>query len=308
MNFADVQDRAYYILIMEESKPLTGATLGRVVLAHEPLFQAGPLRVEPQTRRLCRGEDCATLEPRVMQVLVALWRAGGNVVTRDELIATCWSGRVVGDDSINRVIAQLRQLSAGIAAGCFSVETVRGVGHRLIVTRVAAESLRSCDRWRRRTVLGSIVSASAFTGCGLLLLRSSRAQQKPQQLAVQHYQRALENRGQSSLLHAEQSVAYLREATRLDPEFAQAWGALAWGYRALLEFDPRNDALRLKDLARSAATRALELDPSNADAKAALLLLQPFYRNWRGIETGCRRLLKQHPSHSLIEYLSLIHI
>ena len=46
-----------------------------------------------------------------MQVLVALHRAFPNVVSRDDLIASCWEGRVVGDDAINRAIGRLRRLS-----------------------------------------------------------------------------------------------------------------------------------------------------------------------------------------------------
>ncbi|WP_297695100.1 hypothetical protein, partial [Phenylobacterium sp.] len=42
------------------------------------------------------------LEPRVMQVLVALARERGEIVSRDDLIASCWAGRIVGEDAINR--------------------------------------------------------------------------------------------------------------------------------------------------------------------------------------------------------------
>ena len=42
------------------------------------------------------------LDPRVMQVLVALTGAAGKVLSRDDLIALCWDGRIVGDNAINR--------------------------------------------------------------------------------------------------------------------------------------------------------------------------------------------------------------
>ena len=51
------------------------------------------------------------LQPRVMQVLVARARAGGEVVSRDELLASCWGGLAIGDDAINRCIGRLRRLS-----------------------------------------------------------------------------------------------------------------------------------------------------------------------------------------------------
>ena len=82
------------------------AVPGKVDLAHEPAFTIGNLRVEPPTRQIYNADERQTLEPRVMQVLVALARADGNVVSRDDLIQCCWDGRIVGDDAINRVIGR----------------------------------------------------------------------------------------------------------------------------------------------------------------------------------------------------------
>jgi DNA-binding winged helix-turn-helix (wHTH) protein/tetratricopeptide (TPR) repeat protein len=272
----------------------------RVVLAREQPFRLGDLLVEPQMRRLGRGGEKVTVEPRVMQVLVALARGGGAVVTREELIESCWNGRVVGDDSIQRAIGQLRQLSAGIGHGRFSIETIARVGYRLVGSEAFGDN--GLDKLPRRYVTGGILVLAASVAGGALVMSNRRSSGEAQPLALQHYRRGLENRGQASLIQAEQSVAYLREATRIDPAFAEAWGALAWAYRALLEYGPRNDAARLEAFGRSAAARALELDPTSADAQAALLLLKPIYRNWRQIEVGCRRILQRHPNHSITQY------
>jgi TolB-like protein len=98
-------------------------------LAHEPAFSVGGLAVSPATREV-RGADLdESLEPRVMQVLVALARRRGHVVSRDDLVQSCWSGRIVGDDAIHRCIAKVRRL--GEASGAFTVETIARVGYRL---------------------------------------------------------------------------------------------------------------------------------------------------------------------------------
>lgn len=98
-------------------------------LAHEPAFSIGALAVSPATREV-RGADLdESLEPRVMQVLVALARRRGHVVSRDDLVQSCWSGRIVGDDAIHRCIAKVRRL--GEASGAFSLETIARVGYRL---------------------------------------------------------------------------------------------------------------------------------------------------------------------------------
>ena len=104
------------------------------VLAHEIPFFIGSLYVEPALRRVVRDGGAETIvEPLVMQVLVALARARGDILTRDELVDRCWGGRIVGDDSISRVIALVRKLGAGFGEGAFTVETITKVGYRMLV-------------------------------------------------------------------------------------------------------------------------------------------------------------------------------
>jgi TolB-like protein/DNA-binding winged helix-turn-helix (wHTH) protein/Flp pilus assembly protein TadD len=106
----------------------------RVDLAREPAIRFGPIVLEPALRRLAHRDGReATLEPRVMQVIVALARAPGRIVTRDDLIEACWHGLVVGDDAITRVIGKLRRLSEQIAADGFEIETIARVGYRLLL-------------------------------------------------------------------------------------------------------------------------------------------------------------------------------
>lgn len=99
-------------------------------LAQERDFRLDGLSVIPSAREIIQGGMRETLEPRVMQVLVALVRADGTVVSRDELIQSCWEGRVVGEDSINRVIWRLRKLANGTPPP-FVIETIPRVGYRL---------------------------------------------------------------------------------------------------------------------------------------------------------------------------------
>ena len=108
------------------------AEAARVVLAHEPDFTLGRLKVSPAMRELVRDDGRReVLEHRVMEVLVALARCAGTILTRDELTERCWQGRVVGDDAITRVISLLRRTADGIGSGSFSIETITKVGYRL---------------------------------------------------------------------------------------------------------------------------------------------------------------------------------
>jgi len=71
-----------------------------------------------------------------MQVLVALARAQGAVVSRDALIESCWDGRIVGEDAINRCMGRLRKL-AQVSGNAFSIETVSRIGYRLKIAESA---------------------------------------------------------------------------------------------------------------------------------------------------------------------------
>ena len=105
----------------------------RIDLAHESDIALGESVALP-SRRLVRGpRGETTLEPKVMQVLVALARQPGTILSRDDLIERCWDGRIVGDASINRVLSLLRAALRETAGDGVSVETVPRVGYRLLV-------------------------------------------------------------------------------------------------------------------------------------------------------------------------------
>ncbi len=86
--------------------------------------------VEPSLNRI----DHASVEPKVMQVLVALAARPGQVVTRDELLAAAWPGVFVSDDALQRAIREIRRAFGDDAEAARVVETIRKRGYRLIGT------------------------------------------------------------------------------------------------------------------------------------------------------------------------------
>lgn len=115
----------------------------RIDLAKEPDFRLGTIQVRPSTRQIETGGTADTLEPRIMQVLVALARKRGQVVSRDELIETCWEGRIVGGDALNRCISKIRKL--GEARGDFRIEAIARVGYRLWAEETGPEAATPTD-------------------------------------------------------------------------------------------------------------------------------------------------------------------
>ncbi len=151
-----------------------GSVFIPVDLAREPDFALGALQVRPSLRRvICNGREEA-VQPRVMQVLVALARARGEVVSREELVETCWDGVVVGDDSITHSIAKVRQLADCGGAQAFELETIPRVGYRLRVAAKAATDIAAPKTshgfprpWRTYAAIASgvfLLAALAFAG------------------------------------------------------------------------------------------------------------------------------------------------
>src|SRR5947209_4404210 len=108
--------------------------IARVELGHEPDFVLAAIEIRPSRREIVGAGLQETVEPRVMQVLVALARAKGEILTRDDLIESCWDGLIVGEDAINRCIGRLRKV-AEASGNAFAVETIPRVGYRLKVAR-----------------------------------------------------------------------------------------------------------------------------------------------------------------------------
>jgi Tol biopolymer transport system component/DNA-binding winged helix-turn-helix (wHTH) protein len=116
-----------------------GGAAGRreIVLAQEKPFQLADTQVRPAALEVEFGSQTTSIEPRVMQVLVALSRTGGGPVSRETLIECCWGGRVVTDGALNRSVAQLRK---ALRDPGIQVDTIPKVGYRLLA---AAASVRA---------------------------------------------------------------------------------------------------------------------------------------------------------------------
>ena len=124
-------------------------------LASERPFRVGRASVDPVSREAAFDGQSERVQPQNLKVLIALVRGRGKVVTRDQLVDQCWGGRFVGDDVINRAIANLRQFAG--RAGGFSIETVPRAGYRLVET-----SSRAPRRWIMAAALSVIIALAGM--------------------------------------------------------------------------------------------------------------------------------------------------
>jgi DNA-binding response OmpR family regulator len=104
------------------------------------VFRAGDLEVRPTEHlALARGR-ALTLSVRELQVLAALARRQGRVLTREELYETVWGGALRGDDrSVDVYVHKLRsKLTRALPEWQF-IHTHFGLGYRF----AAEPTLRS---------------------------------------------------------------------------------------------------------------------------------------------------------------------
>ncbi|THD82576.1 MAG: hypothetical protein E7812_01660 [Phenylobacterium sp.] len=151
-----------------------------VQLAHEPPFRLGEVEVRPSTREVVWPGGRETLQPRVMQVLVVLAQAHGEVLTRDDLIQKCWEGRFVGEDAITLVMVKLRKLASATGDG-FVLETIPRVGYRLATPSHDLPPLRPEAKpgvGRRGLMIGGAAAVAAVAAGGLAY-RLLQPQPKP---------------------------------------------------------------------------------------------------------------------------------
>lgn len=92
---------------------------------------------------------------------------------------------------------------------------------------------------------------------------------------------------------------YFQQAVRLDPNYARGWSALAWAGIARTEGGP-SFAEGYRD-ARSAAQRALQLDPGLAEAHAAVGRIErSFDWDWAGANAAFQKALALEPQNSVV--------
>lgn len=97
-----------------------------------PPLRIGEVDVRPASNEIVTGGTLVRLKPRVMDVLLRLAAAPGEVVSREALLADAWPRRMVNDDVLSRVIADLRVALGDDAREPRFIETLPKVGYRLL--------------------------------------------------------------------------------------------------------------------------------------------------------------------------------
>ena len=99
-------------------------------------FRFGEWLVDPSANSIAAlvagAPEKRQMEPRTMELLVALCRARGAVLSGDELLTQCWGSTQSGDSPLHKTVAQLRRVLGDSASSPRYIETIRMRGYRTV--------------------------------------------------------------------------------------------------------------------------------------------------------------------------------
>lgn len=288
-------------------------------LAARSDFTLGLAVVSPSTRSIAGPGGTAVVEPRVMQVLVVLAEAAGQVVTRDTLFQRCWAGVHVGDDSLNRTVGAIRKFAAEIADRSFEIETIPRTGYRLsgdsyqvISSDTAASRGPNGNHVSRRVLIGTGAAAAALVGGGAWWW-VGRHRTDPRFAALMAQGDEAFRKGtaldESTVAESQKPrmADLYAEAVKLNPASARAWGLLAY-FSAVAADEAATGSASAIDSAQEAIRRALAIDRQEPNARVAMLLLQGPMLDWTTRDHQLRSILATDPHNlpAMIELMPLL--
>ena len=231
-------------------------------------YEFGDFILDVPERRLCQGSRAIPLSPKTHDVLVALLRRAGELVTKHELLDLVWPESFVEEGILAVHVSALRKALGPDPAGRPYIETVPRSGYRFLAA-----------------------------------VRHPNGNGRAAHVAIRPEVYELFGRGRSHVLAASmssvpQTVEAFGAAIEMLPTYAGAHAGLALAHCAQAEFRLR-PASEAYPEAKTAALTALAMDDSCADGHVALgAVLYLSEWNWAGAERALSRALELHPHHT----------
>ncbi|GJJ03322.1 transcriptional regulator [Duganella rhizosphaerae] len=132
-------------------------------------FYFGEWEVNPASNAITCKEIQRQIEPRAMDVLVALCRNPNTVLSAEDLLRQCWGNVLHGDNPVYKTIAQLRRVLDDDANEPMYIQTIRKRGYRTVAAVVAGPEPE--PNWQSGSPFRGLLSfdeahASVFFGRG----------------------------------------------------------------------------------------------------------------------------------------------
>ncbi len=157
----------------------------------ESEFQIGTWLVQPDLNCIVDNGRRVRLEPKTMELLVCLASSAPQVMSKEALLATVWSGTFVGDDALTHAIFELRKALGDDARESRVIETIPKRGYRLSApvlrthgqdASATGPAIAPSPAWRRGlpwavvgALAGVLIAAAPISAAATVRTRQARA-------------------------------------------------------------------------------------------------------------------------------------
>jgi DNA-binding winged helix-turn-helix (wHTH) protein/Flp pilus assembly protein TadD len=252
-------------------------------MAEKYVYAFGPFQCKAGDYCLTYGSKNVDLSPRLYETLLALLRAGGRVIRKDDLVRAVWPDQFVTDASLTKAISELRSTLASFDGNNY-IRTVTGIGYRFC--RDVEVLLTAGDPVNKTEVARSQMPTEAeITGSPVELA----------DYAFEAYSKAEYFWRRRNVKGIQQALYFAEKATTFDPAFALAFVRIANCYGALIT-QGEGVPMELLVKAKTAADRALALDPNLPDAYITMGNLSVRYElDWHAAEANYLSAITRSP-------------
>ena len=253
-------------------------------------FEFGDFVLVPKERLLLCGGEPVPLTAKAFDLLVALVRRSGHLVTKDELFEEVWPNTFVQETNLTVNISALRKALKRGSNGNGIIQTVSGRGYRFMAPVVARDIAPGAPPF--------------VESAGSDLLASDQETRRLARNLTENpdaYRAYLQGRyewSQRSEAALKRGIERFQHAVAIDPHFAAAYSGLADSYSVLGYLSYLSPAESFPE-ARRHANKALELDASLAEAHASLGFVKLYFEwDWPGAEAAFQRAITLDPNHA----------
>src|SRR5262245_51209500 len=288
-----------------------------MAMSNDNLYEFDHFRLDLAEKMLTRDGAAVPLTPKAFDTLVLLVEKSGRLVEKGELMNHLWPDTFVEENSLSQNIYLVRKALGEESQGPRYIETVPRRGYRfaasvrkvsgidmtavegsethallargesLVGTLIMAPTLPPLLRRFSRMSLFAMAPALTLLAIWLIWIAPRRFTDERKQLtwrstenpeAYQAYARGLFFWNKRTEDGLSRSIGYFNEAIARDPHYALAWAGLADTYAVTgylgYKFMRADDAYRM---AEEAATKALDIDQTMAEAYTALSVVRAYH-------------------------------
>jgi DNA-binding winged helix-turn-helix (wHTH) protein/TolB-like protein/Tfp pilus assembly protein PilF len=136
-------------------------------------LRVGEWVLDPGTNEIARGSERVHLEPKAVDLLVALARRPNEVVSREELLSQVWPGVVVGDDVLTQAVIKLRKALGDASGEPAYIQTIPKRGYRLVAPVSGAARRAGPSRRAWWIAAACLLAAASAFGAWMLSRETS---------------------------------------------------------------------------------------------------------------------------------------